>query len=180
MISDKIAQALNDQVNLEMHSGYVYMAMSAKCSEENWEGFAKWFMIQYHEEMFHAMKIYNYILDQGASVALKDVKAAELTANPTVLQLFEKALEHEQRVTKSIHNLMGLARAENDYATEGLLSWYVEEQVEEEKNATENIAHLKRIGESTNGLYWLDKRLAKRSLGVNVNFSEWGEGEEEE
>jgi len=178
MISEKIIKALNDQINLEMHSGYVYMAMSAQCSELNWDGFAKWFMIQYHEEMFHAMKIYNYLLDQGAKVDLKDLKAPDLPSNPSVLQLFEKALEHEKRVTQSIHNLMGLARVESDYATESLLTWYVKEQVEEEKNASDNIAHIKRIGDSSNGLYWLDKTLSKRSLTVGLNFSEWEEDTE--
>lgn len=179
MLQEKMIQALNDQINMEMHSGYVYMALSARMSEDNWEGFAKWFLIQYHEEMYHAMMIYKYLLDQGAPIRLRAVEAASLPEKITVLDAFKKALEHEKRVTQSIHNLVRLAREINDYATEEFLQWYVKEQVEEEKNATENIAHIERIDGSMSGLYFLDKKLGKRELEAPSNFAEFIGGDEE-
>ncbi len=180
MLDRRIIDALNAQINLEMHSGYVYMALSARMSEQNWDGFAKWFLIQYHEEMYHAMKIYKYLLDQGAPILLKPVEAAHLPEKISVLEAFKKSLEHEQRVTASIHSLVRLARELNDYATEQFLQWYVKEQVEEEKNATENIVHVERIQDSTSGLYFLDKKLGKRELEAPTNFAEFIAGEEEE
>jgi ferritin len=173
MISDKMALALNEQINREMSSGYVYMALSAQMAQDNWNGFSKWFMVQYHEEMYHAMKIFKYLLDHGARVELRPIEAKALPEKLSVLHAFEKALEHEQMVTQSIHRLVKLARELDDYATEQFLQWYVKEQVEEEKNASENIAHLKRINDSVSGLYFLDKKLGKRELEAPANFAEF-------
>lgn len=170
MISDKMFEGLNDQVNKEMASAYIYMAMSAQCADQNWPGFQTWFMTQYHEEMFHAMKIFHYLLDQGRKPVLKAI-AAPATEYASVKAMFEKTYAHEQTVTASINNLMKLAKAEQDYATEGFLAWYVKEQVEEERNDTEILAQLTKVGESMNGLFQLDHHYGKRKTSVPVDFN---------
>lgn len=170
MISEKMFDALNTQVNKEMASAYIYLAMSAQCSEENWPGFSRWFMSQYHEEMFHAMKLYQYLLDQGRGPVLKAI-AEPPSKYPSLTAMFEKTYSHEQGVSASFRSLMKLAREENDYATEGLLAWYVKEQVEEEKNDTEILAQLAKVGESKNGLFMLDHQYGKRKTTVPTDFS---------
>lgn len=170
MISDKMHENLNDQVNKEMASAYLYLAMATQCAEQNWPGFEQWFMVQYHEEMFHAMKLRQYLLDQGRNPALKAIPAPQADF-ATVQSMFEKTLSHEQGVTAGIHALMKLAKAENDYATEGLLAWYVKEQVEEERNDAEILAQLAKIGPSQNGLFMLDHQLGKRKVDVPVDFT---------
>lgn len=170
MLSKKITEGLQAQINKEMGSAYIYLAISAQCSDMNWPGFARWFMVQYHEEMFHSMKLYNYLLDSGVKPELTAL-AAPRTSFSSVKEMFETTYAHEQGVTKSIWNLMALAKEEKDYATEGLLTWYVKEQVEEEKNDTEILAWLERIGESAGGLFQLDHKLGKRGAGVPTDFT---------
>jgi ferritin len=169
MISDKMYEGLNDQVRKEMESAYLYMAMSAQCADMNWSGFEAWFMAQYHEEMFHAMKIYRYLLDQGRKPRIQAFSAPP-TEYPSLKAMFEKTYAHEQGVTASINALMKLAKSESDYATEGFLAWYVKEQVEEEKNDTEILAQLTKVGESQNGLFQLDHRYGHRKTGVPTDF----------
>lgn len=176
MLSKKMTEGLQTQINKEMASAYIYMAMSAQASDMNWPGFAKWFMVQYHEEMFHAMKIYNYLLDQGVKPELGAI-AAPKTTYGTVKEMFEATYAHEQGVTKSIWNLMAIAKEEKDYATEGFLAWYVKEQVEEEKNDTEILGWLEAIGSSAGGLFQLDHKLGKRGGDVPTNFAELEEEE---
>lgn len=173
MISKKMADRINEQINREMYSAYLYMAMSAKMSEAGYKGVAKWLMIQYHEEMFHAMKFYSYLEDQGASVELKALTKPEVSEK-TVKDIFVKVLEHEKGVTKSIHELAALALEEKDYATQGFVSWYVSEQVEEEKNATELLQTLDLVGNSAQGVFLVNIELGKRSLSVPSDFSAMG------
>jgi ferritin len=173
VISDKLFDGLNAQVNKEMASAYIYMAMSAQCSDMNWPGAASWFMAQYHEEMFHAMKFYNYLLDQGRKPILKAI-AAPQADYPSLKAMYEATYAHEQTVTASIRALMKQAKAEDDYATEGFLAWYVKEQVEEEKNDTEILAQLTKIGDSQNGLFMLDHQLGKRKATVPTDFNNLG------
>lgn len=170
MISEKMTQALNDQLNREMYSAYLYMSMSNHCNEIGLKGFANWFMVQYHEEMFHAMKIYEYIQRQGARVALAAVEAppAEF-ASP--LDMFTQTLAHEQFITRSINDLMEIAIADKDHATQIFLEWYVTEQVEEEENDNDIIAQLKLIGDNPQGLMMLDRELAGRAATVPTDFS---------
>lgn len=169
MISDKMFEGLNTQINQEMASANIYLAMSTQCTHQNWPGFARWFMVQYHEEMFHAMKIHQYLLDQGRCPRLLSI--AEPAANyPSLKAMFEKTYAHEQGVTASINALMKQAKAEADYASEGFLAWYVKEQVEEEKNDTEILAQLAKIGESQNGLFMFDHQLGKRTATVPTDF----------
>ncbi len=170
MISQKMADTINAQINNEMYSAYLYMAMSAHSSTQGLNGFAKWFMVQYHEEMFHAMKMYNYLLDQGAEPHLKAIKEPPKTFE-SAMDMMKKTLEHEQFVTKSINAIADLARQENDHATYAFIQWYVVEQIEEEKNDNEIIQRLSLAGEKGPGLFMLDGHLGGRALSVQSDFS---------
>jgi len=161
MLSEKIAEALNKQVNKEMYSAYLYMAMSAYSTYIGLKGFANWFMVQYQEEMVHAMKIYDYINDQGGQLKLAAIEQPA-TEFESPMDMFEKTLEHEKFITRSINELVDLAIAEKDHATNIFLQWYVTEQIEEEGNDNEIIAKLKLVGKDGNGLLMLDKELAAR------------------
>ena len=173
MISKKISDRINEQINREMVSAYLYMAMSAKLAEGGYHGAAKWLMTQYHEEMFHAMKFYGYLQDQGAKVELKAIAIPEIRS-AVFKDLFGQVLEHEKGVTKGVTEIMTLARSENDYATEALAQWYVNEQIEEEKNASDILQTLDLLGNSAHGIFMLNIELGKRSLSVTSNFSEMG------
>jgi ferritin len=170
MISEKMSQALNEQVNREMYSAYLYMSMSAHCNQVGLKGFANWFMVQYHEEMLHAMKIYEYIQRQGNEVKLAAIKAPP-TSFESPLDMFNQTLEHEQFITRSINDLMELAIAEKDHASQIFLEWYVTEQVEEEENDNDIIAQLKWIKDNPQGLMMLDRELAARMTTVPTDFS---------
>jgi ferritin len=170
MLSKTVEDALNEQINREMYSAYLYMSMSAYAAHEGLKGFANWFMVQYHEEMLHAMKFYEYVILRGGSITLKSIPQPPATfASP--LDMFQKTLEHEQYITKSINEWMDLAIAEKDHATQIFLQWYVTEQVEEENNDQEILAQLKMIGSDAQGLMLLDKELAARITTVPTEFS---------
>jgi ferritin len=170
MIDKKMAQALNEQINRELYSAYLYMSMSAYSNKTGLKGFANWFMVQYHEEMFHAMKLYEYIQRQGEDIKLEVIKAppAEF-ASP--LDMFTQTLTHEQYITSSINGLMELAIKKKDHATQIFLEWYVTEQVEEEENDNDIIAQLKLIGDNAHALLMLDRELAVRSVTIPTDFS---------
>ncbi len=170
MLSEKMTSALNSQVNKEMYSAYLYMAMSTHSNEMGLKGFANWFMVQYHEEMFHAMKLYEYIARQGGLPVLKAI-AEPPAAFDSAMDMFEKTLAHEQFITASINDLMEIAIAEKDHATRIFLQWYVTEQVEEEENDNDIIAQLKLIGNHPQGLMMLDRDLAARATTVPTDFS---------
>jgi ferritin len=170
MISEKMTEALNEQVNREMYSAYLYMSMSAYCNTIGLKGFANWFMVQYHEEMVHAMKIFEYIMRQAGRVRLKPL-ADPPSDFSSPLDMFEKTLEHERFITRSINERMDLAISERDHATQIFLQWYVNEQVEEEENDNDIIAQLKLIGDNPQGLLMLDRELAGRMTTVPTDFS---------
>jgi ferritin len=170
MLTKKMEEAINGQINKEMYSAYLYMAMSAHSTSLGLDGFAKWFMTQYHEEMFHAMKFYEYVNDQGGTISLKAIETP-MSDFSSPLDMFEKTLKHEQFVTKSINELVELAIEEHDHATQGFLQWYVMEQVEEEKNDNEIIAKIKLAGESGPGLFMLDKELGARAVTIPLDFT---------
>lgn len=161
MLSEKMTDALNDQLNKEIYSAYLYMSMSAYSSYSGLKGFANWFMVQYQEEMAHAMKIYNYIDSQGRHVQLMAIKQPP-TEFESPLDMFEKTLKHEQFVTKSINDLVDLAISEKDHATNIFLQWFVTEQIEEESNDNEIISRLRIVGDDGNGLLMVDKELSAR------------------
>ncbi len=161
MISEKIQEALNEQVNKEFYSAYMYLAMSAYCNTIGLPGFSNWMRQQYEEESLHVTKMYDYILDQGGRVHLKQIDEPPKEYG-TPLDVFEKTLEHEQYVTGLIHKLMDLAIGEKDYATQTFLQWYVTEQVEEEANVNDIVAPLRMVGDDKGGLMMIDQQLAKR------------------
>ncbi len=163
MLNKKMEDALNEQINKEMYSAYLYMSMSAHSTNIGLPGFANWFMVQYYEEMDHAMRIYRYINDQGGKVKLKAIEKPPSEFKDT-MDMFQKTLEHEQFITKSINDLMDLAIKENDHATQIFLHWFVTEQIEEEGNDNEIIAKLELAGKEGNGLFMLDKELAARTF----------------
>jgi len=161
MLSKKMADALNEQMNKEIYSAYLYMSMSAFSNYLGLKGFANWFMVQYQEEMSHAMKFYGYIIDQGEQVRLKSIEEPPADfKSPT--DMFQRTLKHEQFVTKCINELVDLSIKEKDHATNIFLQWYVTEQIEEEGNDNDIIAKLKLVGDKGDGLLMLDKELATR------------------
>ena len=161
MLSKKMEAALNEQLNKEIYSAYLYMSMSAYSTYIGLKGFANWFMVQYQEEMMHAMKFYDYINNKGGRVKLMAIDAPP-TEFQSPLDMFDKTLKHEQFVTKRINDLVDLAIKEKDHATNIFLQWYVTEQIEEEANDSDIIAKLKLVGETGEGLFMLDKELAAR------------------
>jgi ferritin len=170
MISKKMEDAVNAQINKEMFSAYLYLSMSSYAEVSGFKGIATWFKVQYHEEMVHSMKFYEYIIRKGGTVKLCAIEEPKREFH-SPLELFEQALVHEEYVTKSINDLVDLAIAEKDHATKVFLDWYVTEQVEEEQNATEIIQTLKMIGDNKAALYMYDKELGARLLTVPTDFS---------
>jgi ferritin len=170
MIHKKMAQAINEQINREMYSAYLYMSMSAYSNKVGLKGFANWFMVQYHEEMFHAMKLYEYLQRQGEEIKLEAIKAPP-TEFSSQLDLFTQTLTHEQYITSSLNELMDLAISKKDHATKIFLEWYITEQVEEEENDNDIITELKLIGDDPHALLMLDRELAARIATVPTDFS---------
>lgn len=171
-----MTEALNGQINKEMYSAYLYMSMSSFSNSMGLKGFANWFMVQYHEEMFHAMKMYEYVQRQGEEVLLKQIDEPPATFE-SALDMFEKTLEHEQYITKSINELMELAIKQKDHATQIFLEWYVTEQVEEEDTDNDMIAQLKLVGDNPHALLMMDRELSSRATNVAVDFSKGVEAE---
>jgi ferritin len=137
--------------------------MSAYSKSVNLSGFAKWFYVQYQEEMMHAMKIFEYVYDQGEKVILKAIEQPPKDFS-FVADMFEKTLEHEKKVTKMINDLVNLAKKENDNATNVFLQWFVTEQVEEEANAVEILEKVKLMGKSGSGILLMDSKLGERKF----------------
>lgn len=146
------------------------MSMSAHSNNVGLKGFANWFMVQYHEEMLHAMKMYEYVQRQGAEIKLAAI-AAPPTRFESPMDMFTQTLAHEQYITQSINELMELAISEKDHASQIFLEWYVTEQVEEEENDNDIIAQLKWIKDNPQGLMMLDRELATRTTTVVTDFS---------
>ncbi len=165
MASNKMMDALNEQLNKEMYSSYLYLSMSAYFADNNLEGMAAWMQMQSQEEYAHAMKFYTYILQiDGRVKLLKIDEPASEWDSP--LSVFENALKHEKFVTKSIHTLVDLALEEKDHATKTFLDWFVTEQVEEEDTAKAIIEKFKLIEDNKSGLYMLDKELGSRTASA--------------
>jgi ferritin len=163
MISKKMQNAINGQINAELYSAYLYLSMSADFSSKNLPGFANWMKIQAQEELGHAMKLYNFIEERLGRVTLKAIDAPP-TEWDSPLTAFEAVLKHEQKVTGLINKLVDQAIAENDHATRGFLQWFVDEQVEEEASADAIVEQLKLIKSAPGGLFMLDKELGRRTF----------------
>lgn len=162
MIVQKIAGELNQQVGYEFYSAYFYLAMSAHSESIGLKGFSRWFMVKYQEEMTHAMKMYQYILSQGARVTLLPIAQPPVTFD-SPLSMFEATLAHEQGVTQRINDLVDLVLSQKDHATYIFLQWFVTEQIEEEAVVTDIINKVKLIGDSGNGLFMIDNELDKKA-----------------
>lgn len=169
-IGKAMQDAMNEQINKEFFSSYLYLSMAAYFEDKNLMGFAHWMRIQADEEREHAMKFYDHILDAGGHVYLKAIDAPQ-TDWKSNLEVAEQVAEHEARVTASIYSLYELALKEKDYPAQVMLHWFINEQVEEEKNAAELVAKLRLIEERGTAVLMLDHRLSKRGGD--------GEGEEE-
>ncbi|MGO1371920.1 MAG: ferritin [Senegalia sp. (in: firmicutes)] len=163
MASEKMLQALNDQMNFEYVSANYYLAMAAYCADEDFEGIENFFMVQADEERFHARKFYDYINDRDGRVKISQMEEPKNEFS-SIKEAFETALDHEKKVTSRINDLMKLAHEESDYATISFLNWFVDEQVEEEASMKTIIAKLNRIGESAQGLFMLNKELGARTF----------------
>ncbi|MDX9956401.1 MAG: ferritin [Anaerolineae bacterium] len=162
MLSQKMQDIINEQIHRELYSAYLYQAMSAHFEFESWGGFAHWMHHQAEEEQEHAERFYKYMLDRGARVILKGIEQPPVEFG-SALEIFQAAYEHEQYITASINAIYELAVAEKDYPTQEMLQWFIKEQVEEEKHASENVAMLERIGDRIHALMALDRQLAERS-----------------
>ncbi len=162
MLSDKMLAALNDQLNAEYYSSYLYLAMSGHCEAAGFLGMAHWLRKQSEEELGHAMKFYRFILDRGGRIELKGIEAPPGHWK-SPLALFEDVVSHERKITDRIWKLVELSGAEKDPATRVFLHWFVEEQVEEEAQASTIVQKLRLIGDSVNGLLLIDRELGARS-----------------
>jgi ferritin len=160
MITQTIAHALNTQVGREFYSAYFYLSMSAHSDSLGLKGFARWFMAKYQEELLHAMKIYQYILNQSAQVKLLPIEQPPSTFEGP-LAMYEATLAHEQQVTKSLNNLIDLAMSERDHATQIFLHWFITEQIEEEATVSEIIAKIKLVGGRGDGLFMIDNQVGQ-------------------
>lgn len=161
MLSKTLQNAINNQIHSEIYSSYLYMAMAAYADSKNFKGVAKWFKIQADEEWMHAMKLYDFMIDRGATVIFKAIEQPPSDFK-SILHTFEATLEHEKKVTSSINKLYELAVKENDYPTQVMLHWFIDEQVEEEAQASEIIEKIKLAGEKSSSMLWLDHELGKR------------------
>ena len=162
MISKTMEQALNKQVNRELYSAYLYLAMSSYFESVPMKGFAKWMRIQAKEEQVHALRIYDYIVARGGTVSLLDIEAPRAKWS-SAGKVFEEVYAHEQKVTAMIHGLVDLAVKEKDHATFEMLQWFVREQVEEEEHAGEIVSQIKIVGDIVGHLFYLDHQLGKRA-----------------
>lgn len=162
MLSQAVEQALNDQIQKEFHSAYIYLSMSAYFEAANLLGAAKWMRQQAGEEQDHAMKIFDFVNDRGGKVVLEAIGQPPADFD-SPLAVFQAAFAHEQKVTQSIHDLYALALRENDYPTQVMLQWFIDEQVEEEKNASAIAAQLQMVGDSPAGLLMIDRQLGSRA-----------------
>lgn len=161
MVSKKIAKLLNEQITQEQFAAQSYLSMSAWFSARDLDGMANYFRVQSKEELMHADKIFDYLNDVDAEIILGEV-AKPLYKFSNAIEVFEKALEHERMVTKSIFNILKNANNEGDFATATFLQWFVNEQVEEEANASQLVTKIKMVHDNTSAVYLLDQELGQR------------------
>lgn len=160
-IDKELEKAINEQINAELYSAYLYLSMAAYFENTNLKGFANWMSVQAKEELEHALKFYSFLNERGGRVILLEVKKPE-TEWDSPLAVFEHIYEHEKGVTERIYNLVDLATSKKDHATKSMLNWFVDEQVEEEALANEIVEILKRVKDSPNALFMLDSKLGAR------------------
>ncbi|MBU7013313.1 MAG: ferritin [Theionarchaea archaeon] len=161
MIGKAVEKALNTQLNAELYSSYLYLSMSSWFSFQNLDGFANWMRVQAQEELVHAMKFYDYLIQRNGRVLLLAVDAPP-TEWDSPDAVFEHTYQHEQKVTGLINELVDLSISEKDHATHMVLQWFVDEQVEEESSAAEILGKIRMLKESKSGIYILDRELNQR------------------
>lgn len=163
MLKDNLEELINDQMNFERYSGYVYLSMAAYADARGLAGFSNWFKVQNDEELFHAQKMYEYLLQKGGRPLWNEIpKPPQEWSNMT--EVFEEVLKHEQLVTDRINKIMDKAVKISDYSTRAFLDWFINEQVEEEANAQDLLSKLSFIQEESQGMLMLDKELSARTF----------------
>lgn len=162
MLKENVEKALNEQINAELYSAYLYQSMAAYFEDESLGGFARWMDLQAEEEMAHARKIYDFVNERGGRVILEGIDKPKSEWNSS-LEVFEESLAHEEKITAMINDLVALADEEKDYATRSFLQWFVDEQVEEEDSVGEIVHRLKLIGDSTQGMFMMNDKLGGRT-----------------
>jgi len=168
MIGKKMEKALNEQINAELYSAYLYLSMVAYFESVNLAGFATWMRAQTQEEIMHAMKMYDFINERGGRVILKAIETPPSEWD-SPLAAFEAAYTHEQLVTGRINDLVNLAVEEKDHATNSFLQWFVNEQVEEETSADNVVQNLKMAQNAPGALFMIDRELGQRVFTPPVN-----------
>lgn len=165
MISKKLHDAINAQINAELWSAYLYLAMSMDAETKGYKGVANWFYVQFQEEQDHARIFMNYLNSVDAKVTLLPIDEVPATWD-NVLAMFKQTLEHEKKVTALINNLAAIANEDRDFASINRLVWFIDEQVEEEENARDMITVVEAVEDNKYGMYMLDKELAARTYST--------------
>lgn len=162
MVSESILNLLNEQIRREFHSAYLYLGIEAYFEDQGLKGMANWFRVQAQEELDHAMKFFNYVNEVGGLAQLGTIEKVTSTYN-SPLDALKASLIHERYITDSIYKIVDLAVEERDHKTNSFLNWFVDEQVEEEANAEENVKNLELVKDSPNGVFLLNKEMAART-----------------
>lgn len=163
MLSEKLKEALNDQMNNEFAAAHEYMAMGAYCESRSYDGFANFYIQQAKEERFHGMKLYDYLNDRGIHAVFKEIPAPRVNYD-SILDTFKAGLDQEKKVTESFYNISDIATEEKEYATLSFIRWFLDEQVEEESTFERHIDYLERIKDDNNALFIYERELAKHSF----------------
>lgn len=167
MISQKLQEAINEQIKFELYSAYMYLAMSADCSERNLTGFANWLRMQAQEEVEHGMRFYDFLIERGGRVELHGIDKPPFEFG-SPLEIMEQSLEHERFVTSRINGLFDLAHEEQDRPAQVMLQWFITEQVEEEASIDEIVQRMKMFGADGAALFMLDRDLGARSPAADA------------
>ena len=165
MLSQNLYKAINDQINAELWSAYLYLSMSMDCEAKGYKGIANWFYVQFQEEQAHARIFMNDLNSVDAKVELLPIAEVK-TSWDSVLKMFKQTLEHEKKVTGMINNIAAIANEDKDYAANNRINWFIDEQVEEEESAREMITTFEAVEGNKYGMYMIDKELATRVYNV--------------
>lgn len=160
-MNKKMLKILNEQINKEMHSAHLYLSMNAYLNSKNLPGFSNYMRVQYQEEMSHALKLFDYLLERGEKVKLEKVEAVKIEWKDPI-DVFEDTYKHEKFITKSINEILEIAHEVRDYATINMLQWYINEQVEEEAHVSSVLEQLKMVEGKGTGLFMLDREMQNR------------------